>query len=304
MIKEITFKMNITKQQSLTTGGSYDEEMQIYQNCEDILNKYQEYLSRTEYKNLPQQLNVMSDSFCVCSKIEDDWWKRNVTQYSYIDYWNYLDISMIQCSYTVTNPLCKVNRDSNSNIFLEIHDEITEAEEPTSWLKARISLKNVNGRIVKNGVQEVWYDIPILTEDGYHDVEKEGVKTRYKLLRSPQMLRNAYIQGLKCNLQLKANIDYTNNTLKNTEIIEYKNGKIIRSQTWYASNKQKTHKYVNINYINNDEDSIIKTWSETGVLLSLTHICKNFIRDMKCDDKGKIQSNIIRERIKYNTMSH
>jgi hypothetical protein len=263
---------------------------------ENILNKYRSYLNGTEYKDLPNQLNpLLSEQFCVCSESEDVWWRENVTQHHYIDYWKYLEPSRFKNVYYVTNPLCKISH-VNEKIFLEIHDEITKCEEPTTWLKARFCLKNVNGIIIKHGIQEVWYNIPKLKHVGYHTVEREGKKIRYKLLKSQQMYRYNYSENIKDGMQLRISINYENNDVICTDINEWMNGKIIRSQSWYPSGKQQNYKYSFINNINGEENSIFKEWKETGELLSLTQLCKEFVRNVRWNESGQLICNVITKK--------
>jgi hypothetical protein len=225
--------------------------------------QYQDYLDSSENKNLPQNLDVLSDSFTLSDDTTEDevndWWIKNVTEFKYVDYWNYLDPFCTEkpLSYS-SNVLCKLAR-INDDIFLEVHDEIIGAPEPTTWLKARVSLRNTNGTPVKHGIQEVWHEIPSLKHHGYHIIDKNGKKVKYKLMRSTQAYR-----------------------------ANYSNDRAVSSQSWYASGKQKSNRFNIINGITNEENTISKEWYESGNISSVMYGTRTCIKCSKYDERGKL----------------
>jgi hypothetical protein len=174
---------------------------------------------------------------------------------------------------------------------------VVSDQELTSWLKARIHLRCVNGKMVKHGIQEVWHEVPNLEEDGYHTVERDGKQIKYKLLRSPYQYRAKYYQGIKHGIHFLAEMDYKNNTVKETKVTQFQNGKIKTSRKWYhPSGKQKSYSYLVNNIITKNNDTIIKDWYESGEFSYFSYTDSESIHSTTYDKDGKVINNLIRNR--------
>ena len=270
----------------------------------NMLHVYQHYLDDTEYKDLPPQLNVLSDTFYISddvSEIYNSYNDKNIIKYDYFNFWDYLDLSITQKILSPTNWFCKFVC-VDDNIFIEVYERIVDASEPAIWLKARISLKTINGTVVKHGVQEMWHEIPILKDCGYHTINsdtssktnQDGNNTYYKLVVSPQAYKSTYNMGIKHGPQFVCNMNYKSHTIEMTEITQFQNGNIRRRQSWYPSGKQKSHKFIVNNVITKEENVVTKDWTEDGHILHLSYTTLNTVRYLKYNIEGLVIQDSIK----------
>jgi hypothetical protein len=268
---------------------------------EDMLDTYQDYLNSSEYKDLLPQLNLTSPLFCISNKEEEDtWWRTNVKEFGYIDFWSYINSNDTGRTLSPVNWFCKIAH-IDDEIFIEIHDEVANQQELTSWLKARIHLKSINGKMVKHGIQEVYQEaqqkISDLKDDGYHIVEKSSSQIKYKLLRSPHQYRAKFYQGVEHGIHFLAEIDYESDTINATKIAQFQDGRMKTSQTWfYPSGKQKSCANTIKNIITSNSDIINKCWYESGQFSFFSYTNSNSIHSTRYDKNGKLVNNLIRKR--------